>query len=276
MPELAEVELSRRRWDVALHLPVRDVRCARADARVLREVNHDALREALVGAALSRSEARGKQLAFRFGDRGDRWLGLHLGMTGELLVLPADHAPERHDHLVIETPTAALVFRDPRGFGRVRFERREDEPAWWSSLAPSVLDASFTLPALQGFLTRHGRAPLKAVLLRQERFPGVGNWMADEILWRAGLHPARRAGALDGAEVARLRRAVRRVARDALTAIAEDWSYPASWLFAHRWTDGGDCPRCAQALRRQPIGGRTTCWCPGCQRPPSRPTRAEG
>lgn len=276
MPELAEVELSRRRWDVALHLPVRDLRCARADARVLRDVDVDALRAALLGAVLSRSEARGKQMVFRFGEAGDRWLGLHLGMTGELLVAPPDHAAGRHDHLVIETPTSALVFRDPRGFGRVRFERGDDPPAWWSSLAPSVLDASFTRSAVQEFLTRHGRAPLKAVLLRQERFPGVGNWMADEILWRAGLHPARLAGALHDLEVARLRRAVRRIARDALTAIADDWSYPSSWLFTHRWTNGRGCPRCGQRLRREPIGGRTTCWCPGCQALPRATLAAAG
>lgn len=270
MPELAEVELSRRRWDAALHQPVGDVRCTRATARVLRDVDVAALRDALRGQALTRSEARGKQLVFRFGAMGDRWLGLHLGMTGELLVAPPDHLPTRHDHLVVETARCALVFRDPRGFGRVRFATGEEAPAWWSSLAPSVLDAAFTLSALQGFLSRHGRAPLKAVLLRQERFPGVGNWMADEILWRAGLHPARSAGTLHADEVARLRRTVRRIARDAVAVIAEDWSYPRTWLFAHRWTDGHDCPRCGTRLRREPIGGRTTCWCPDCQ-PPARP-----
>lgn len=267
MPELAEVELSRRRWDVARNVPVRAVRCAREAARVLRDVQVDAVREALAGSALAHSEARGKQLAFRFG--ADRWLGLHLGMTGELLVEAPDHAPARYDHLVIEAGEVALVFRDPRGFGRVRFDVADGEPAWWSSLAPSVVGPAFTVTAVQGFLTRHARAPLKAVLLRQERFPGIGNWMADEILWRAALHPGRAAGALDDEEVARLRRTVRRVARDSVTAIADDWSYPPSWLFAHRWGDGNPCPRCRATLRREPIGGRTTCWCPTCQ-PPRR------
>ncbi|MFO0625208.1 MAG: DNA-formamidopyrimidine glycosylase family protein [Polyangiales bacterium] len=265
MPELAEVELSRRRWDIALGAPVRAVRSARATARVLRDVNVDALHEALAGSALTRSEARGKQLAFRFGADGDRWLGLHLGMTGELRVEPPGYEPARHDHLVIETRDAALVFHDPRGFGRARFEVGADAPAWWSSLAPSVLAPAFTLAAVQAFLQRHARAPLKAVLLRQERFPGIGNWMADEILWRATLHPARPAGSLDDDDAARLRRTVRRVARDSVSTIADDWSYPPSWLFAHRWGDGNPCPRCRTTLRREPIGGRTTCWCPTCQ-----------
>ncbi|MEZ4390615.1 MAG: DNA-formamidopyrimidine glycosylase family protein [Polyangiales bacterium] len=64
---------------------------------MLRDVDVDALRAALLGAVLSRSEARGKPMVFRFGEAGDRWLGLRLGMTGELLVAPPDHAPGRHD-----------------------------------------------------------------------------------------------------------------------------------------------------------------------------------
>ena len=63
------------------------------------------------------------------------------------------------------------------------------------------------------------RAPLKAVLLQQERFPGIGNWMADEVLWRAGLHPARPAGSLQPKEIARLWRECRAVCRQALRVI---------------------------------------------------------
>jgi formamidopyrimidine-DNA glycosylase len=191
-------------------------------------------------------------------------------MSGRLAVEPAGYEPVRHDHLVLETDAGALVFHDPRGFGRVRLALGPEEPAWWSSLAPSVLGEAFTTAAVGGFLARHGRAPLKAVLLRQERFPGIGNWMADEVLWRAGLHPATPAGALDDGAVARLRRVVRKVARDAVATIGDDWGYPTSWLFTHRWEDGGRCPRCRRGLTRETVGGRTTCWCAGCQPPPRR------
>ena len=92
-------------------------------------------------------------------------------------------------------------------------------PSWWTKIAPPILGPSFTLSAVAAFLRRRGRAPIKAVLLMQERFPGVGNWMADEILWRAAIYPGRPAGSLSEKEIAVLRRECRRVCRQALAAM---------------------------------------------------------
>jgi formamidopyrimidine-DNA glycosylase len=271
MPELAEVELSRRVWDVALGERVVDVVVHHPKARVFREVDLDALREGLVGERYASSEARGKQLVARFGDA--RWLGLHLGMSGALLAEPAGYVPVRHDHLVVLCERHALVFHDPRHFGRVRYAEGADEPAWWSSIAPSVVGDGFTVDLVADFLKRRPRSPLKAVLLMQQRFPGVGNWMADEILWRARMHPSTPAGALDADGAAALWRTVRRVARLAIDTIDDNWEYPKTWLFAHRWEAGGRCPRCDAGLDRDTIGGRTTCWCPRCQPAAAKPRK---
>jgi formamidopyrimidine-DNA glycosylase len=117
------------------------------------------------------------------------------------------------------------------------------------------------------FLSRHGRAPLKAVLLLQRGFPGVGNWMADEVLWRASLAPAHLAGKLDAGETKRLFRALLFVCRVAMRTVGHDYrDPPAGWLVHRRWRRGGHCPRDGAALRHRQIGGRTTCWCPSCQR----------
>ena len=128
-----------------------------------------------------------------------------------------------------------------------------------------MLTPRFTARAVADFLARRRRAPLKAVLLMQEQFPGIGNWMADEILWRAKLHPATPAGTLATDQTRALWRAVRWVSRTAVKIIQDDWSYPESWLFQHRWGSGRHCPRCHAPLERASIGGRTTCWCPACQ-----------
>ena len=97
----------------------------------------------------------------------------------------------------------------------------------------------------------------------QERFPGIGNWMADEVLWRAGFHPKAKAGAFGPLAVRRLRATLREVCRDALRVIGKDWSDPPdSWLFNHRWDKGGRCPRTRGPLSHVTIGGRTTCWSP--------------
>jgi len=130
-------------------------------------------------------------------------------------------------------------------------------------IAPPILSPAFTPAALGDFLRRRARSPLKAVLLMQERFPGIGNWMADEVLWRAGLHPRAKAGRLGPRSVALLHATLREVCRDALRVIGKDWSDPPdSWLFNHRWEKGGRCPRTRGPLMHAAIGGRTTCWSP--------------
>ena len=264
MPELAEVEHSRRQWDPGLGQTVTAVRLARPEIRVFRDTDTTTLRAQLPGKTLLASQARGKQMLFQFSD--DLWLGVHLGMSGELRLEPSpDYVPRKHDHLILDQTGRALVFEDKRHFGRVRLHLGAEPPAWWSKLAPSVLSEEFTLPGLARFLERRRRTPLKAVLLMQEHFPGVGNWMADEILWRARLHPSMPAGALVPAQTQKLWQTVRWVSRTAVRIIDDNWRYPQNWLFSHRWEAGGQCPRCRANLSRATVGGRTTCWCPECQ-----------
>src|SRR5271156_2987172 len=98
-------------------------------------------------------------------------------------------------------------------------------------MPPDLLSPAFTVQLLGGFLKRRARAPLKAVLLMQERFPGIGNWMADEILWRAAIHPKQPAGSLKTSQTKALYREIRTVCREALRIIGRDWSDPPdSWL----------------------------------------------
>ncbi|MBL9215480.1 MAG: Fpg/Nei family DNA glycosylase [Opitutaceae bacterium] len=273
MPELAEVEFYRRRWSAGHGDRVRAVR-VHAGKPLFRQCDPARLVRGLTGATLLGSEAAAKQMLFRFSGGG--WLGLHLGMSGELRVEAPAYAPARHDHLILVQRARQLVFSDPRMFGAVRWHQGPRPPEWWTRLPPPIRSAAFTPAAVGAFLQRRRRAPLKAVLLQQERFPGIGNWMADEVLWRAGLHPRRAAGGLTPAEVRRLHRACRTVCRQALAVIAGaggrlppdlNAHIPRSWLFWHRWEDGGRCPRTGVPLVRETIGGRTTCWSPGRQRP---------
>jgi formamidopyrimidine-DNA glycosylase len=161
----------------------------------------------------------------------------------------------------------ALVFEDARLFGRVLFAENPGAPEWWTKLPPELLSAAFTVKDLDFFLKRRARAPIKAVLLMQERFPGVGNWMADEILWRSAIHPSQPAGSLDAVRIKTLYREIRTVCREALRIIGKDFSDPPdSWLFNHRWEKGGTCPRTGAKLQHATIGGRTTCWSPARQK----------
>jgi formamidopyrimidine-DNA glycosylase len=264
MPELAEVEFFRKQWRRGLRQKVLSVQL-HDEKKIFRGTDVAALRQTLRGATLLGSEAHGKQLLFRFSKGG--WLGIHLGMTGKLRIETAAAVALKHDHLVLRQSRHSLVLSDPRQFGRVLFHRGKTQPPWWLDRPAQILSRQFTRATLQQFLSRHGRAPVKAVLLMQSGFPGIGNWMADEILWQSKIHPGRPAGKLQPTEIKRLHAKIQSVCRAALRTVGEnDGDLPKSWLFHHRWQSGGHCPADGSALRRGPVGGRTTCWCPSCQR----------
>lgn len=140
MPELAEVEFYRKRWALAGTGSVIRRLHANADRKVFRGTDAAALQRALTGRPLGASQTSAKQMLFRAGDSG--WLGIHLGMTGELFTAPATHSPGRHDHLVLFQDERALVFRDPRMFGRILFHEGAAAPEWWSRIAPPILSAA--------------------------------------------------------------------------------------------------------------------------------------
>lgn len=263
MPELAEVEYYRTRWNPGLRQPITAVHLHGAK-RVFRGQDPTAIEKALRGARLLGSQAGGKQMLFRFS--GDAWIGIHLGMTGALRTEPPSFVPQKHDHFVLQQKKQSLVFSDPRQFGRVLFHRGRDEPAWWSGRALDIGAPKFTAAHVAKILDRHSKAPVKAILLDQKSFPGVGNWMADEILWRAGIKPSTLCGKIRNARLKSVWRDTRAVAREALRIIGPDFGdLPRTWLFWERWKKDGKCPKHRLPLERAQVGGRTTAWCPRCQ-----------
>lgn len=264
MPELAEVEFYRRQWDPGMGQKITRVQL-HPRKRIFRGSNTRALTRELTGSQLLRSSSWGKQMLFEFS--GGNWIGIHLGMTGKLRVEPPGFPPEKHDHLVLHQAKRILVFRDARLFGRVRFHHDKVAPDWWRTGAPDIGSETFDQKFFSAFLRRHRRAPVKAVLLLQSGFAGIGNWMADEILWRAKILPAKLAGALSAPQRARLFRETRFVASESLRLVAPDFGdLPRDWLIHQKWKREGVCPRHRTRLEKGMIGGRTTAWCPRCQK----------
>jgi formamidopyrimidine-DNA glycosylase len=264
MPELAEVEWYRKQWSACRDKEIVDL-ALHPRKRVFRGTNTRALRENLVGEKLLNSGVRGKRMLFQFS--GDNWLGIHLGMTGKIRLELGNFRPSKHDHLVLYQRERALVFTDSRQFGRVRFHHGSDDPDWWKSDVPEIISPGFDQRFVDQFLDRHRKAPIKAVLLLQNGFSGIGNWMADEILWRAKILPEKRTGKLTARERAALFRATKFVARESLQTLGKDYSDPPrTWLIHQKWKRDGICPRHRTPLRHTTIGGRTTAWCPRCQR----------
>jgi formamidopyrimidine-DNA glycosylase len=263
VPELAEVEWYRKQWDPGLGERVIGVKL-HARKYVLRDLDQRALRK-LIGKTFVGSERHGKQMIFRFS--GDHSLGLHLGMTGKIRVESADFQPGKYDHLVLYQPRRALVFADPRQLGRVRIHCGKHQPDWWKIHPPQIESNDFDRAFFSGFLWRHSNAPIKAVLLMQNGFAGIGNWMADEILWQAGVVPGKRTFRLTIAARERIFRATKLVVRRALATTGHDFSDPPdNWLIHQKWKRNGVCPKHKMPLRHATIGGRSTAWCSKCQR----------
>lgn len=263
MPELAEVEFYRKQWNAGLGQRVRRVE-VHATTRVFRGVDAKRLVRALRGLRYRESWARGKQMLFRFGR--DAWIGIHLGMTGKLRTEALPFRPHKHDHLVITLEKLAIVFVDPRQFGRVQFHEGPIAAEWWTKIPSAPIDRAFSATLVREFLARHRKLPIKAALLLQTGFPGIGNWMADEVLWQSGIAPQRKAGGLSPSEVQALWRATRAISRTAMRTVGKNFGDPpAGWLFHQRWSRKGLCPRHKTPLKCATIGGRTTVWCPKCQ-----------
>lgn len=283
MPELAEVELARRIWSAGHGEVVHEVE-THPRTRVYRDCPAEELSAILPGRVLTTSRTHGKRMLFTFthpaAPDDPVHLELHLGMSGRLALTPPGTAAEKHDHLILQTPALALVFSDYRQFGRVVLHGSADP---WADLPREVLDRKFTLAYLRKLLARRQRTPVKAILLDQSCFPGVGNWMADEVCWRMQIHPAT---PLAGIDLASLRTQSRFVCRGALRHVADRNESavqaaregfaagryvahvpPTYWLFQHRWKPEGTCPRCRSTLARDTIATRTTAWCPNCQTP---------
>jgi formamidopyrimidine-DNA glycosylase len=276
MPELAEVEWYRKQWDAGRGAEIVGL-TLHARNRVFRGTNTRELQQRLIGAKLLGSHARGKRMLFKFsGDNPEiidaregirSWLGIHLGMTGKIHVESANYRPTKHDHLALFQRDRALVFTDSRQFGRVRFHHGTDEPDWWKSDAPEIISQKFDQEFFGRFLDRHRKAPIKAALLMQNGFPGIGNWMADEILWRAKVLPSKRIRKLTASDRAELFRATKFVVRKSLETLGQDFSDPPrNWLIHQKWKRDGVCPKHRMRLRHATVAGRTTAWCRCCQR----------
>lgn len=260
MPEMLEVEAYRRLVTNVVGLPIVSVDAD--DEWFLKGgLTGPEVVEALVGASFIADRRVGKLLLLDLDD--GRTLGLRFGMTGvldvdgvdgiETLEYGSSRRDPAWDRFVVHFEGGrSMRLRDARRLGGVELDPDE------AVLGP---DASELTPARLRRILADRRTPLKARLMDQRAVAGLGNLLTDEILWRAGLDPARDAGSLSASEVRRLATHVGRTLAD---LGARGGSHTGDLQDSRR--RGGFCPRDGAALQRRTIGGRTTYSCPEHQR----------
>ena len=274
MPELPEVETVRR--SLELILPGRIfVRIEVREPRLRTRVDEDRLNELVRDRRVLTLERRAKYVIVRLA--GGSCLLLHLGMTGQLLILSPSHPLDKHDHVIFSLDNGAeLRFRDPRRFGSVVAveEQHLDAHESLRHLGPEPLAEEFTPDYLFG-RSRNSRVPVKSFLMDQRVVVGVGNIYASESLFLAGVHPLVKAGRLSRSRWQKIHRAIRQVLQEAITAGGTTLSdfrdsdgssgYFQTMLRVYG-RKGEPCPACQRPVRSQVLAGRSTFYCPACQK----------
>jgi formamidopyrimidine-DNA glycosylase len=299
MPELPEVETIRRQL-APLVEGRRLERIEILDPRWSRPLAPEELEAALTGRMVESLDRRGKYLLWNF--EGDVHLAQHLRMTGSVLADPEREPAHTRVRLSLGPPAGGagrpaarlagrprahnLVIDDPRRFGTGELLLGSDavEAFFAARLGLEPFDERFTGEHLRA-LARGSRAPIKALLLDQRKIAGVGNIYADEALFRARIHPLRRAGSLSGAQYDRLREAVIEALSagiDARGASIDDFrhvdgvrgSFQDEFLVHRR--EGEPCGTCGGTIVKMVVAGRGTYVCETCQKRPRRARRASG
>lgn len=263
MPELPEVESARAVIErKGLRRRIADV--DDSDSYVCRPHVPGEIRHALLGGELVTAKRRGKSLWCEADpSTGPATLGIHLGMSGKIVIAdangaevdggdywegrrqPGDYRWARFS--LTFSDGGRLILVDPRRLGRVRLNPPVE------LLGP---DAQLITPAQFRAALAGSTAPVKARIMDQHRIAGIGNLLADEILWRARIHPARPAGQLTAPEQGRLLRAT----RDTIRAALRDGGVHTLTIVSHR-RRGGTCPRDHAPMSTGTVGGRTSWWC---------------
>jgi len=273
MPELPEVETVRRGlqpvWEGRRFTRVT---CYRPD---LRKPFPEGFAQILTGKTVERIERRAKYLLVRLS--GDLVLIIHLGMSGRMTIAEKDDGiVGTHDHVVFVTDHGVRVtFTDPRRFGLMDVCEGStlDHHPLLAGLGPEPVAEAFTAKVLTEALK--GRAaPIKAALLDQKTVSGLGNIYVCESLFRTAIHPERSAGSLTKAEITKLTQSIKTVLAEAIEAggsSLKDHLRPDGELgyFQHHFAvydrEGESC-RCTGTIKRIVQSGRSTFFCPTCQK----------
>jgi formamidopyrimidine-DNA glycosylase len=276
MPELPEVETVARGLQSAL--PGRRILSIRLGKTDFIE-DPAALERDLPGSRIESVRRHGKFMLIELQPRDANAtkfsLQVHLGMTGRMVVTEPEAPVLPHTHVFLALDDGREVrYTDPRRFGFMKMIPAEAREALLETVGLEPLAASEA--EFRGRIHAR-RARIKALLLDQHVFGGMGNIYTDESLWRARIHPARLGAHLRADEIHRLYRAMRQVLTDAISSrgssisdFVDSYGLPGNFQQRHRVYDreGNKCFRCGTPIRREIVAGRSSYFCPRCQPAP--------
>ena len=267
MPELPEVEAVCRRLRETLRSPrIFELRISRAS--ITRPQSPDEVAGQCRGRRIAEVARLGKNILLHLDD--GHFLRVHLRMTGNLYVVPDARFQQIGGRAQFRmSDNSAIVFDDPRALGKIHLHdsggladlRDEIGPEPRELSAPQFAEAA-----------KSTRLPVKLFLMDQKRIAGLGNIYAAECLFRARIHPARPANSLSRATLARLHGKAVEVLAEGMESAWKAYAAPGAFAEGETFAvevydrEGEPCGRCRRKIRRMRQGGRSTYFCPGCQR----------
>lgn len=278
MPELPDVERARKRLHERCVGHTIATVAALEDPIMFPNERGAELEALLEGRRILGTGRRGKQ--FWLALSGSLHLLVHFGMTGQVFFRGEPQTYHRKDEVDVGTgwpprftklrlaldDGTEVALSDARRLGRVRTYRGKDIGRC-PVVAKLGFDPILDPPAAEDFVRRASgrRAAIKSLLLDQGFSAGVGNWIADEVLYQSRIHPKQPANTLSDAQLGELLAQIKTVCRVAVEADAESSRFPPGWLFHHRWTRAAALPW-GQQLAFTKVGGRTSAFVPEVQK----------
>jgi formamidopyrimidine-DNA glycosylase len=280
VPELPEVETVRRTIERALVGKKISEAEIVPDEIVLKGIPHTFVHSTIINRTVTAAGRKGKYFWLELDEKP--WLFAHLGMAGWLREIgeptirlrehgeapmeDEDGRPRFLKMMLTAEDGRKIAMTDGRRLSRIWLCESPDKDSAISKLGR---DCYLDLPSTDDIYAKlvKKNAPIKAILLDQAVFAGIGNWIADEVLYVAGIRPSRLGSSLSSKETGKLRDAIQMVIGHAVEVGADKEQFPKTWLFHARWGGkSGEETLEGEKIIREQIGGRTTAWVPSKQK----------
>jgi formamidopyrimidine-DNA glycosylase len=260
MPELPDVEHYKRyTGSTALKKKIKEVSVY--NKKILDGISAGKFTDGLKGERFDALRRRGKYLFLRAGKK--RWLYLHFGMTGDIRYFSKDGKKPDHTRVLFTfTNGYQLAFINQRLLGKAGITDTVERVIEEKELGPDALEIG-----RKEFAEKIGKkkGSVKAALMDQKAMAGVGNIYADEILFQSRVDPGKKVPEIGDGKIRKIYGNMNRILKKAAEKKADPDKFPRSWLIPRR-EKGADCPRCGGSLRKKKISGRSSYFCPGCQK----------
>ncbi len=260
MPELPEVEsFGRYLKKTSLNKEIEDVEVKAPG--LLQGIDVKELKDHLEGSRFKSTKRQGKYLFVL--TSSNSWLILHFGMTGSFKYFKSLDEKPVYDRVLFNFEDGThLAFNDPRKFGKVYFVTDIEEFTKNKRLGPDALNID--LKTFKNLYSKR-RGASKSALMNQHVMSGIGNIYSDEILYHAHVHPKTPFNSLDNAKITEIFNIMKEVLNTALDRQIKGENLPNSYIIPHR-RKNGKCPGSNIELKTIKIGGRTSYYCPQCQK----------